>query len=94
MYNNKKGDIKMTKIKLTQDAYPQGGSVRTGICELTEWYEASAEDAEGNIYRVIWEIEEDYNPEEQGEDEACDWHEPWAILDEHYTNVSDGTEIE
>ncbi|WP_434510059.1 hypothetical protein [Desulfitobacterium sp. AusDCA] len=38
------------KIKLTQDAYAQGGSVQVGICKLTEWYEAHAVDKEGNDY--------------------------------------------
>jgi hypothetical protein len=83
----------MKTIKLTQDAYANGGSVRAGICELTEWYEASAVDAEGNSYRVIWKLSEDYDSENQDEDNACNWSTPWAILDDHYTDVSDRVSI-
>jgi hypothetical protein len=81
-------DIMIT-IKLTQEAYACGGSIRAGgnsVHELAEWYEAAAEDADGNEYRVIWEIS---NPDAEDEGDACDWSEPWAILDEHYNNVSD-----
>jgi hypothetical protein len=79
----------MKKITLTQEPYAQGGSVRAGynsICELTAWYEAATEDADGNEYRVIWEIS---NPDAEDDSDACDWSTPWAILDEHYNNVSD-----
>ncbi len=80
----------MTQIKLTQDAYAQGGSVRVGVCELTEWYEAAAQDAAGNEYRVIWKI---INPDTDDESSACDWESPWAILDSHYNDVSDSVEV-
>jgi hypothetical protein len=79
----------MTTIKLTQEAYACGGSVRAGhnsICELTEWYEAAAKDDNGNDYRVIWEIS---NSDAEDESDVCDWSEPWAILDAHHNNVSD-----
>ena len=79
----------MTTIKLTQEAYACGGSVRAGrnsIYELTAWYEAAAEDDNGNDYRVIWEIS---NPDAEDESDACAWSEPWAILDDNYNNVSD-----
>lgn len=84
----------MKKITLTQDAYARGGSVRAGgnsICKLTEWYEASAEDAEGNDYRVIWEIS---NTNAEDESDACDWSTPWAILDEHHHEVSNSVVID
>ena len=87
----------MTKVTLVQDAYACGGSVRAGgnsIYELTEWYEASAEDAGGNAYRVIWAISDDYNPAEQDESDACDWSTPWAILDEHYHEVSNSVLVD
>ena len=86
----------MKTIKLTQEAYANGGSVRAGgnsICELKEWYEAAAEDEDGNEYRVIWALSDDYVPEEQDESDACDWSTPWAILDECYCNVSDSVVI-
>lgn len=83
----------MTIIKLTQDAYANGGSIRAGsrsAYELTSWYEAHAEDDNGNEYRVIWEI---VNPDTEDESDACDWLDPWAILDEHYNNVMDNVSI-
>jgi hypothetical protein len=88
-----KEEKKMTKlITLTQEAYANGGSVRAGgnsVYELTSWYEAAAVDQDGNDYRVIWEISDDYDPKEQEEDSACNWDEPWAVLDEHYNRVTD-----
>jgi hypothetical protein len=84
----------MKRIKLMQEPYAQGGSVRAGgnsIHELTEWYEAAAEDAEGNAYRVIWEIS---NPGAEDESDTCDWSTPWAILDKHYNNVSDSVALD
>ena len=84
-----KGESNMKKIRLTQDAYACGGSVRAGynsIYELTAWYEAAAEDDNGNYYRVIWDIS---NLDADDESDACNWSKPWAILDEHYNNVSD-----
>ena len=91
--DGEKGKI-MKTIKLTQDAYAQGGSIRTGgnsIFELTEWYEAAAEDEDGNTYRVIWSIT---NPDTEDESDACDWSEPWAIFDEHYKNVQDSVVLD
>lgn len=79
----------MTKITLVQEAYACGGSVRAGhdsIRELTDWYEAVAEDDNGNDYRVIWAIS---NPDAEDEGDICDWSAPWAIIDEDYNDVSD-----
>jgi len=80
----------MAKISLTQDAYAQGGFVQAGVCELTEWYEASAKDAEGNVYRIIWKVS---HPDADDESLACDWENPWSILDDHYSDVSDSVKI-
>lgn len=80
----------MLRVTLTQEAYAQGGSVRNGangISELTSWYEAAAEDGDGNEYRIIWQILDDYDPAEQEESDACDWSSPWAVLDENYNDV-------
>jgi hypothetical protein len=75
-----KGGTTMKKITITQDAYINGGSVRAGgnsPYELTAWYEAEAEDADGNEYRVIWTID---NPDAEDQSDACDWENPWAII--------------
>jgi hypothetical protein len=41
-------------------------------------YRASATDSNGNDYRVIWEIHDDYNPENE-EECACNWDKPSSI---------------
>ena len=74
----------ITKIKLTEEAYVQGGALQVGACKLTEWYEAEATDNEGNQYRVIWTVEDV---------EAYNWEIPWAILDEYGDDVSDRVEL-
>lgn len=76
--------MKKATIRLMETPYPNGGSVKAGICELTEWFEASAEDAEGNAYRVIWKMVDIHNEEDE-----CDWDQPWAILDDKYNDVAD-----
>jgi hypothetical protein len=81
----------MTNITLTEEAYAGGGSVRVGVCELTEWYEAAAEDNQGNQYRVVWKLKEDANPYD--ESDACDWESPWVILNEDGEDVSDEVEL-
>ena len=81
----KKGGVNMTtKIKLTGEAYIQGGALRVGACELREWYEAAATDNEGNQYRVIWTA---------ADAEAYNWEMPWAILDEYGNDVSDRVDL-
>ena len=74
----------ITKIKLIDEAYAQGGTLRVGACELAEWYEAGATDKEGNQYRVIWTVENA---------EADNWEIPWAILDEYGNDVSDKVDL-
>ena len=74
----------ITKIKLIDEAYAQGGTLRVGACELREWYEAEAIDKESNQYRVIWTVENA---------EADNWEIPWAILDEYGNDVSDKVEL-
>lgn len=59
----------MKKIRLTEEAYYSGGS-----------YEASAVDAEGNRYTVIWAIRDGYNPAVDEEDTACNWDNPSCIV--------------
>ena len=74
----------ITKIKLTGEAYIQGGALRVGACELREWYEAGATDNEDNQYRVIWTVENA---------EADNWEIPWTILDEYGNDVSDRVDL-
>ena len=87
----------MTKIKLTQEAYVCGGEYRiptpegkASIMVLNEWYQASAEDGEGNDYTVIWTIK---NPDTEDESDACDWYSPYIIVDEHGKEVSGSVEL-
>lgn len=81
----------MTQIHLIEDAYAQGGILRVGICELKKWYEAAAEDNQGNQYLVIWELKEDANPCD--ESDACDWINPWIILNADGEDVSGEVEL-
>ena len=83
-----------TIIKLTEDAYVCGGSLQIGIVLLTEWYQASAEDDAGNEYRVLWELDEEYDPNTQEEDSACDWGSPFVVYDEDGRDVTDEVEID
>lgn len=80
----------MKKIKLTQEAYLRGGRVQVGICALDEWYEAGAEDGDGNEYRVIWMIENNGGDE----DVSCNWDEPWAVIDDYGNDISGEVEID
>lgn len=90
------------KIKLTQEAYACSGERRLhtmdgagSIYALLEWYEASAEDADGNTYTVVWNLREDYDPETMEEDSACRWDTPCEVMrDGDGANVTDEVEIE
>ncbi len=62
-------------VTLTQEAYPAGGSFPVGQ-EATyngHWYEAAAEDNDGNEYIVRW-TDVDWSAED--ESDACDWDNP------------------
>jgi len=78
------------QIHLTEDAYPEGGSTRCRLAELHDWYQASAEDAEGNLYRVFWEI---IDADCEGGSDACDWDNPWAVKDDCGRDVTNKVEI-
>jgi hypothetical protein len=87
----------MKKIKLTEEAYVCGGEYRIPTTEgkasmmvLNIWYQASAEDTDGNEYTVIWTIK---NPNTEDESDACNWYDPYAILDEHGCEVSESVEL-
>ena len=93
----------MKKIKLTQDAYICSGEYRLhtddgkpSIAVLSAWYEAMAEDAEGNEYLVVWAVKQGFdaatNPDES---DACDWDNPEEIMRQDTgENVTGSVEIE
>ena len=80
--------MKMTKIKLTQEAYIEGyegaflryGNSVHGIWD--NWYTAHAEDGEGNSYNVYWKIKGDYDPEIMGKRSmhAIGIHHTWLLM--------------
>jgi hypothetical protein len=82
--------MKMKKIKLMEEPYWNGG-IQMGCNLFDEWYEASAEDEQGNIYKVLWEIRTDYDYNTENEDSICNWYTPFAILDENgnHLNIDD-----
>lgn len=80
-------EVHTMTITLTQDAYPCSGTCRlhtdTGAPStwcLSDWYEAAATDADGNTYRVIWALRDDYDPATNGESDACDWTHPVEVV--------------
>ena len=62
-------------LTLTQQAYLHCDGSDTG----ERYYRASAVDAEGNDYRVRWELYEGFDGED--ESEACDWDSPSEIVE-------------
>jgi len=79
----------MPKVNYEGKTYTliRGDACLTGTHE-NPYYEAYAicdtdtadEDGWQPGYTVKWEILEDYNPEEQEEEYACDWDEPMDVL--------------
>lgn len=52
------------------------------------WYTASAIDDEGKEYQVYWKILDSFDlDEDEDESNACDWENPWMVLDENGKNV-------
>jgi hypothetical protein len=78
------------KITLTEEAYASGGSLRVGVVELSAWYQAAAEDGDGNSYRVVWMVA-DANP--ANESDACDWDSPMAVFDDASNDVTATVEV-
>ena len=72
----------MTKVVLEGlkigEPYIEGGSFATNASTYNgNWYQAHAEDADGNEYTVIW-TDVDWDDEEG---DACDWDNPDYVLD-------------
>jgi hypothetical protein len=63
------------KLTLTQEAYPTGGSfpVDGRYTYNGDWYEAHAEDEEGNEHMVRW-TNVDWDAEDSSD--TCDWDNP------------------
>lgn len=93
------------EIKLTQQAYIQGNEESflrkynsDGIAQADgwagNWFQAAAEDGEGNEYMVYWIPEDDFNPQEdQDWGDACDWDNPVMVLDSNNKNVIEAVDI-
>lgn len=62
-------------LTLTQQAYLDCDGSDTG----ERYYSASAIDADGNEYKVRWEIYEGFEGEDEGD--ACDWDSPSQIVE-------------
>ena len=64
---------------IVREAHIEGGSFLTdnGYVYYGKWYQAYAEDNEGEEYMVIW-TDVDWDAEDSGD--ACDWDNPDYIL--------------
>ena len=60
-------------LTLTQQAYLDGD----GSNDCEGYYSAAAVDADGNDYKVRWEIRDGFDGEDEGD--ACDWDRPSQI---------------
>ena len=85
--NYRRAKTMTIKINLTQDAYINNGEYRLhtdsgkpSTWMLCDWYEAAATDNDGNEYRVIWAIRDDWDAESGDESDACDWDNPTEII--------------
>lgn len=93
-----------TIIKLTEQAHVEGyegATLRIYNAAGKEqpevvwdnWYEAKAKDEDNNDYTVYWALEKEYNPEDESEEDNCDWENPVMVLDEEHRDVKDIVEI-
>ena len=95
----------MKTIKLTSEPYIKGydGAFMRFVDEEGDelvggiwnyWYEGSAEDDDGNKYRVVWDVKESWlENEDEDESRACYWDCPEQITDEQGRNVTDRVEL-
>lgn len=96
----------MIKIKLKEDPcicgyegaflryiLPDGRESAAGISG--NWYEASAEDEDGNDVFVYWKVVEDFDPNEDRDEEyACDWEAPYMVIRDGRNIAEEGIEID
>ena len=62
-------------LTLTQNAFLDCDGSNTG----ERYYSAGAIDADGNEYKVRWEIYDGFDGEDEGD--ACDWDSPSQIVE-------------
>lgn len=102
-----KGKVKiMTRIRLKEDAYicgyegaflryilPDGRESAVGISG--NWFEASAEDEDGNDVFVYWNTVEGFDPNDDTDFEyACDWDTPYMVIRDGRNIAEEGIEID
>lgn len=88
----KQEDKIMTNIKITQDAticgyngaeyrlHTEDGKPSVYVIR-DNWYEATAQDADGNEYLIVWTIREDFDINaDTDESNACDWDNPEEVI--------------
>lgn len=73
-----------TNIKLTCDAY-----LENSIYSDRGEYVASAVDSSGNQYFVEWHILDSYDENTMEEDSACNWSEPYIIVNDLGEDVTE-----
>ncbi len=90
---------KTTTIKLTQDPYIEGydGAFLREISAegkylisgvWNNWYTASAEDAEGNVYTVHWALNDGFDPNtDEDASDAFEYEKPYMVIDDDGRNV-------
>ena len=63
-----------------------GKALATGI--MGNWFAAPATDDNGNEYTVYWSLRPDFDPDtEQDHSDACDWDQPYMVLDAKGCNI-------
>ena len=93
-----------TVIKLTEQAHIEGyegATLRIYNAAGKEqpeviwdnWYEAKAKGEDNNDYTVYWALEKEYTPEDESDEDQCDWENPVMVLDEEHRDVKDIVEI-
>lgn len=95
----------MKKIMINNDAHIEGyegafcrefdkdgNPLATGVWD--NWYEASAQDDDGNEYIVYFKLADGVDVNEtMDETDACDWDNPWMVIDEDGRNVVEDSVI-
>ncbi len=74
-----------------------GNYLSSGLCG--EWYKAHATDDAGNDYTVYWNILDSYKDYDEidranRQDEACNWDNPYMVINENGENVVEKVVIE
>lgn len=75
----------MKNLTLMQEAYASWHPCYNNRC----CYEALAVDEDGIEYRVFWDILDEYNARFDGEEFACNWDKPAAVINQDTGEVID-----